>query len=61
MGTGKSTKMTIGRAVDEGLVNNETLGYFMARTQLFLEMVRGECIATKVPDVRTDDLSLLLS
>ncbi|XP_049796890.1 glycine--tRNA ligase [Schistocerca nitens] len=30
---------SIGRAVDEGLVANETLGYFLARIQLFLERV----------------------
>lgn len=30
--------MTIGQAVKDGLVDNETLGYFMTRTQLFLEM-----------------------
>lgn len=38
LGTGKTTKVTIGKAVKDGLVDNETLGYFMARTQLFLEM-----------------------
>lgn len=40
LGTGKTQKVTIGQAVKDGLVANETLGYFMARTQLFLEMVR---------------------
>lgn len=39
LGTGKTTKMTIGQAVRDGLVDNETLGYFMTRTQLYLEMV----------------------
>ncbi|PGH23184.1 glycine-tRNA ligase [Polytolypa hystricis UAMH7299] len=29
-------KMTIGKAVSTGLVDNETLGYFLARIQLFL-------------------------
>lgn len=29
-------KMTIGKAVSEGLVDNETLGYFLARIHLFL-------------------------
>ena len=29
-------KMTIGKAVETGLVDNETLGYFLARIQLFL-------------------------
>ncbi|KAI9761259.1 MAG: Glycine--tRNA ligase 1, mitochondrial [Candelina submexicana] len=29
-------KMTIGKAVSSGLVDNETLGYFLARIQLFL-------------------------
>lgn len=39
LGTGKTVKMTIGQAVKEGIVDNETLGYFMTRTQLFLEMI----------------------
>lgn len=30
-------KMTIGKAVSTGLVDNETLGYFLARIQLFLK------------------------
>ena len=38
LGTGKTVKMAIGQAVKDGLVDNETLGYFMTRTQLFLEM-----------------------
>jgi glycyl-tRNA synthetase len=29
-------KMTIGQAVKNGVVDNETLGYYMARTHLFL-------------------------
>lgn len=39
LGTGKTCKLTIGQAVQDGLVDNETLGYFMARTQLFMELV----------------------
>ncbi|KAJ5080979.1 hypothetical protein N7456_013689 [Penicillium angulare] len=35
-GSTKVTKMTIGHAVETGLVDNETLGYFLARIQLFL-------------------------
>ncbi|KAJ5693380.1 hypothetical protein N7462_002803 [Penicillium macrosclerotiorum] len=35
-GSTKVTKMTIGKAVETGLVDNETLGYFLARIQLFL-------------------------
>jgi glycyl-tRNA synthetase len=34
--TGKTVEMTIGEAVRSGLVANETLGYFMSRTQKFL-------------------------
>eukprot|EP00842_Homolaphlyctis_polyrhiza_P001973 jgi/Hompol1/2777/HPOL_005768-RA len=30
------TRMTIGEAVDKGIVNNQTLGYFVARIHLFL-------------------------
>ena len=36
LGTGKMERRTIGEAVALGLVNNETLGYFMARTQMFV-------------------------
>mmetsp|Transcript_29931 Transcript_29931/g.39331 ORF Transcript_29931/g.39331 Transcript_29931/m.39331 type:complete len:738 (-) Transcript_29931:294-2507(-) len=39
LGSGKAKFMTIGKAVAEGLVNNQTLGYFMARTQLFAEKI----------------------
>ena len=39
LGTGKAFKMTIGEAVSKGIVNNETLGFFMARTQLFMEKI----------------------
>eukprot|EP00930_Biecheleria_cincta_P097809 TRINITY_DN8949_c0_g1_i1.p1 TRINITY_DN8949_c0_g1~~TRINITY_DN8949_c0_g1_i1.p1 ORF type:complete len:630 (+),score=150.63 TRINITY_DN8949_c0_g1_i1:68-1957(+) len=33
---GSHTKLTIGEAVSSGMVNNETLGYFITRTYLFL-------------------------
>ena len=36
IGDGKTLVSSIGKAVSSGLVNNETLGYFMARTALFL-------------------------
>lgn len=39
LGSGKTKTMSIGQAVSSGLVNNETLGYFMARTQLFMERI----------------------
>lgn len=39
LGSGKTKTMPIGHAVSTGLVNNQTLGYFMARTQLFLERI----------------------
>lgn len=35
-GENASTLITVGKAVSTGLINNETLGYYMARTQLFL-------------------------
>ncbi|KAL6235462.1 hypothetical protein BDW75DRAFT_230308 [Aspergillus navahoensis] len=35
-GSTKTEKMTVGKAVESGLVDNETLGYFLARIQLFL-------------------------
>jgi glycyl-tRNA synthetase len=39
LGSGKTTKVSIGEAVKTGLVNNETLAYFMARTQLYMEKI----------------------
>uniref|UniRef100_A0A7S3V646 glycine--tRNA ligase n=1 Tax=Chaetoceros debilis TaxID=122233 RepID=A0A7S3V646_9STRA len=39
LGTGKTKTMTVGEAVKSDLVNNETLAYFMARTQLFMEKI----------------------
>lgn len=35
-GSTNLTKMTVGKAVETGLVDNETLGYFLARIQSFL-------------------------
>jgi len=37
LGSGKTKTISIGEAVETELVNNETLGYFMVRTQLFME------------------------
>jgi glycyl-tRNA synthetase len=39
LGSGKTKKVKIGEAVASGLVNNETLAYFMARTQLYMEKI----------------------
>ena len=39
LGTGKTQKMTAGLAVETGLINNQTLAYFMARTQLYMEKI----------------------
>jgi glycyl-tRNA synthetase len=39
LGSGKISVMTIGEAVAKKTVDNETLGYFMTRTQLFMERV----------------------
>ena len=36
MGDGKTVEVSIGKAVADGVVNNQTLGYFMARTQAFM-------------------------
>jgi len=37
--TGRTVQISIGEAVRSGLVNNETLGYFMTRSQLWLESI----------------------
>jgi glycyl-tRNA synthetase len=39
LGSGKTKELAIGEAVTRGLVNNETLGYFMARTQLYMTRI----------------------
>lgn len=39
LGTGKTKTITCGQAVKIGLINNETLAYFMARTQLYMEKI----------------------
>jgi len=36
VGTGKTVEMAVAEAVGKGIIDNETLGYYMARTQLFL-------------------------
>lgn len=35
----KAIRTTVGRAVDEGVIGNETLGYFIGRTSLFVASV----------------------
>jgi len=39
LSTGKTDQMTIGDAVSKKLVDNETLGFFLARTQIFCERI----------------------
>lgn len=39
LGSGKTQKITVGEAVEKGFINNETLAYFMARTQLYMEKI----------------------
>ena len=39
LGSGKTKTIAIGQAVETGLVNNQTLAYFMARTQLYMERI----------------------
>ena len=39
LGSGKTKTITAGEAVATGLINNETLAYFMARTQLYMEKI----------------------
>jgi glycyl-tRNA synthetase len=39
LGSGKTKTMSVGDAVGQGLINNQTLAYFMARTQLFMERI----------------------
>jgi glycyl-tRNA synthetase len=39
LGSGKTKKMSVGEAVATGLINNQTLAYFMARTQLYMEKI----------------------
>jgi len=39
LGSGKTKTISVGEAVKVGLVNNETLAYFMARTQLYMEKI----------------------
>jgi glycyl-tRNA synthetase len=39
LGSGKTKTISVGEAVSSGLINNETLAYFMARTQLYMEKI----------------------
>lgn len=39
LGSGKTKTITCKDAVEIGLINNETLAYFMARTQLYMEKI----------------------
>jgi glycyl-tRNA synthetase (class II) len=58
LGSGKTQSLTVGDAVRNGMVNNETLAYFMARTQLFLEKVSSTHIgtATTTSDLQSYEL-----
>ena len=39
LGSGRTVIMTAGEAVEKNIVNNQTLAYFMTRTQLWLEKI----------------------
>jgi glycyl-tRNA synthetase len=39
LSTGRTSSISVGEAVSKGIIDNETLGYFMARTQLWLEKI----------------------
>eukprot|EP01138_Halocafeteria_seosinensis_P003816 gb/GECG01003902.1/.p1 GENE.gb/GECG01003902.1/~~gb/GECG01003902.1/.p1 ORF type:complete len:749 (+),score=116.75 gb/GECG01003902.1/:1-2247(+) len=39
LGDGKTIEMTIGDALKKGIIDNETLGYFIGRTHLFLARI----------------------
>ena len=39
LGSGRTIVMTAGESVAQGVINNETLAYFMTRTQLWLEKI----------------------
>lgn len=39
LGDGKTVRMSAGAAVEAGIIANETLAYFMARTDLFLQRI----------------------
>jgi glycyl-tRNA synthetase len=39
LGSGRTINMSVGEAVSTGLVNNQTLGYFLARTALWAEKI----------------------
>ena len=39
LGSGRTISITIGEAVSNGLINNQTLGYFIARTQIFVDKI----------------------
>ena len=45
-GRTETSEMTIGEAVSSGMVDNETLGYFLARIWLFLQKIG--CDSSKV-------------
>ncbi len=39
LGQTTTTKMSVGKAVKDGVIDNETLGYFVARISLFLKKI----------------------
>ena len=39
LGQTTTKKMPVGKAIKDGMIDNETLGYFLARISLFLEKI----------------------
>ena len=39
LGQTTTKKMSVGKAIKDGMIDNETLGYFLARISLFLEKI----------------------
>ena len=39
LGTGRTIRTTVGEAVASGMIDNQSLGYFVARTQIWLEKI----------------------
>jgi len=56
-GDGKTFEMTVGEAVEKGIINNETLAYFMVRTHLFLLKVGCKNEGIRFRQHREDEMA----
>ena len=57
LGSGKTIVMTVGEAVGSGIINNETLGYFMTKTYNFMKKIGMDITRTRFRQHLTTEMA----